>query len=240
MRNFNDIMNERDRKIKEYENNKILKEKIEKQWNDIENNIDNAEINRDTKRLFICYGDIYEENKYKLIKDYGFHLDSFNKEIFSYTHNIIKDTEYCIYYYLDGIDDNTTVTEELNKNDIKTIGELHNKISNDIKKDLNKLNEDFLDKYNLNDGLHSEESKIDDVFGKKTDNKNKIKLQGIDIDKSNNKNDKTILQMYKYKDGEFKKINLDENNNYIKQQSKEDKLETFADLINHVLGFKYC
>ena len=120
-------------------------------------------------------------------------------------------------------------------------------ISNDIKKDLNKLNEDFLDKYNLNDGLHSEESKIDDVFGKKTDNKNKIKLQGIDIDKSNNKNDKTTIQMYKYEDGEFKKINSNEIDSYIKQQSKEDKLETFADLINHVpdlinhvLGFKYC
>ena len=46
--------------------------------------------------------------------------------------------------------------------------------------------------------------------------------------------------MYKYEDGEFKKINSDEIDSDIKQQSKEDKLETFADLINHVLGFKYC
>lgn len=213
MKSYDEIINEREQKIKEYKNKIERDEKVKKQWNDIELNIDNHEINKDTKRLFVCYDDIYDENKHKLVKDYGFHLDSFNKEIFSYTHNIIKDTEYCTYYYLDGIDDNTTVTEELNKNDIKTIGELHNKISNDIKKDLNKLNEDFLDKYNLNDGLHSEESRIDDVFGKKTDNENKIKLQGIDIDK---------------------------NNNDIKQQSKEDKLETFADLINHVLGFKYC
>lgn len=237
MRNFNDIMNERDRKIKEYEDNVRLNEKINNQWKEIENNIDNAEINRDTKRLFICYGDIYEENKYKLVKDYGFHLDSFNKEIFSYTHNIIKDTEYCTYYYLDGIDDNTTVTEELNKNYLNNQQEdkLNKNSRNNIKTIINSLNNESDSKYNLNDGQHNNRK---DVFGKRINKENKINIDNVD--KSSEKSDKTTIQMYKYEDGEFKKINSDEIDSDIKQQSKEDKLEKFADLINHVLGFKYC
>ena len=96
-----------------------------------------------------------------------------------------------------------------------------NKTINKIREDaemvansLKSVNEN--DKYNLNDGLHSEESRKDDVFSRRINKENKI-----DFD-------------------ELKKINSNEINSNIKQQSKEDKLETFADLINQVLGFKYC
>lgn len=246
MRNFKSIMKERDRKIKEYEDSVRLNEKIEKQWNDIENNIDNAEINRDTKRLFICYGNIYEENKNKLINYYGFNNNNFNNEIFS-SDAITKNKEYCTYYYLDGIDDNTTATEELNKNNIKTIDELHNKISNDINKDLNKLNEDFLDKYNLNDGQHSEESRIDDVFGKKTDNENnsnKIKYYSKEGDNIKEKYTKnyTVLnlndgkgKLETYKDGRKiseQEINLkDDLSSYIKSK---DFINKYIKLVNEI------
>ena len=194
MRNFKNIMEERDRKIKEYEDSVRLNEKIKKQWNDIELNIDNHEINKDTKRLFICHGDIYEENKYKLVKDYGFHLDSFNKEIFSYTHNIIKDTEYCTCYYLDGIDNNTTVTEELNKNCLgnKKEDKIYKNRTNNIKTIINYLNDESDDKYNLNDGQHNNRK---DVFGKRINKENKINIDNAD--KSSEKSDETTIQMYK-------------------------------------------
>ena len=189
MRDLNDIMNEREQKVKEFENNKILKEKINNQWKEIENNIDNAEINYNTKLILLCHGIIYDDNVLKLV-NFGYNKDNIN-----YFNGRS-------YYRID----------KENNND---------------------------NKYNLNDGLHSEESRKDDVFGKRINKENKINIDSID--KSNNKNDKTILQMYKYEDGEFKKINSDEiDSDIIKQQSKEDKLETFADLINHVLGFKYC
>ena len=207
MRNLNDIMNEREQKVKEFENNKILKEKIEKQWNDIENNIDNAEINRDKKRLFICYGDIYEENKYKLVKDYGFHLDSFNKEIDFYD-TITKRKAYCTYYFLDGIDDNTTVTEELNKNYLNNQQEdkLNKNSRNNIKTIINSLNNESDSKYNLNDGQHNNRK---DVFGKRINKENKINIDSVD--KASKKNDKTAIHSFEIdKDGKVKHISSED------------------------------
>ena len=236
MRNLNDIMNEREQKIKEYKDKVKRNENIEQQWKDIEFNIDDYEISEDTKRLLLCYGEIYEENKNKLVNDYNFNVNNFNKEIDFYD-TTTKRKAYCTYYYLDGIDDNTTVTEELNKNYLNNQQEdkLNKNSRNNIKTIINSLNNESDSKYNLNDGQHNNRK---DVFGKRTNKENKINIDNVN--KSSEKSDKTTIQMYKYEDGEFKKINSDEIDSDIKQQSKEDKLETFADLINHVLGFKYC
>lgn len=236
MRNLNDIMNEREQKIKEYKDKVKRNENIEQQWKDIEFNIDDYEISEDTKRLLLCYGEIYEENKNKLVNDYNFNVNNFNKEIDFYD-TTTKRKAYCTYYYLDGIDDNTTVTEELNKNYLNNQQEdkLNKNSRNNIKTIINSLNNESDSKYNLNDGQHNNRK---DVFSKRTNKENKINIDNVD--KSSEKSDKTTIQMYKYEDGEFKKINSNEIDSYIKQQSKEDKLETFADLINHVLGFKYC
>ena len=235
MRNLNDIMNEREQKIKEYKDKVKRNENIEQQWKDIEFNIDDYEISEDTKRLLLCYGEIYEENKNKLVNDYNFNVNNFNKEIDFYD-TTTKRNAYCTYYYLDGIDDNKTVTEELNKNYLNNQQEdkLNKNSRNNIKTIINSLNNESDSKYNLNDGQHNNRK---DVFGKRTNKENKINIDNVD--KSSENNDKTTIQMYKYEDGEFKKINSDEIDSDIKQQSKEDKLETFADLINHVLGFKY-
>ena len=67
MRNLNEIMNEREQKIKEY-NNIIQREKrVKEQWDKIEENIDKVEIKHNTERIAICKQPLYEENKQRLI-----------------------------------------------------------------------------------------------------------------------------------------------------------------------------
>lgn len=175
-------MNEKEQKIKEY-NNIIQREKrVKEQWDKIEENIDKVEIKHNTERIAICKQPLYEENKQRLINEFGFK-------------NIKSKLGICFIEL-----SNNNEEDETDRNSIKTIDELHDKINNDINKNLNKLNEDFLDKYNLNDGQHN--NRKDDVFSRRINKENKIDFDEI--------------------------------------KRKEDKLETFADLINQVLGFKYC
>lgn len=273
MRNLQDILNERKLKEKEY-NNKLLKEKrIKEQWQVIENNIDKTEIKHNTKRIPLCKNPLYEENKNRLINEYGFEdrhlkhylenwyielLDDINlntqektlkecidkaKETWSNKTIDEKVKEYNEYQNkIKNVQESQReelkdITNELNKNYLNNQQEdkLNKNSRNNIKTIINSLNNESDSKYNLNDGQHNNRK---DIFGKRINKENKINIDSVD--KASEKSDKTTIQMYKYEDGEFKKINSDEIDSDIKQQSKEDKLETFADLINHVLGFKYC
>ena len=223
MRNLNDIMNEREQKIKEYKDKIKRNENIEQQWKDIEFNIDDYEISEDTKRLLLCYGEIYEENKNKLVNDYNFNVNNFNKEIDFYD-TITKRKAYCTYYYLDGIDDNTTVTEELNKNYLNNQQEdkLNKNSRNNIKTIINSLNNESDSKYNLNDGQHNNRK---DVFGKRINKENKINIDNVD--KLSEENYNKIK--YYSKEGDNIKEKYTKNYTVLNLNDGKGKLETYKD-----------
>lgn len=222
MRNLQDILNERKLKEKEY-NNKLLKEKrIKEQWKVIENNIDKTEIKHNTKRIPLCKHPLYEENKNRLINEYGFEdrhlkhylenwyielLDDINlntqektlKECIDKTketwsnktidENIKEYNEY--QNKIKNVQESQReelkdVTNELNKYNLNNQQEdkLNKNSRNNIKTIINSLNNESDSKYNLNDGQH-EQSKIDDVFGKRNNKEN-----NIDLDEREEKNKK--------------------------------------------------
>ena len=201
MRNLNEIINEKNLKVKEFENNKILKEKINNQWKEIENNIDNAEINYNTKLIFLCCDIMYDDNILKLTK-------------FGYDKNNISYFNGCSYYKIDK-------ENKLHKDD-RLKDKLNKNSRNNIKTIINSLNNESDSKYNLNDGQHNNRK---DVFGKRINKENKINIDNVD--KLSEENYNKIK--YYSKEGDNIKEKYTKNYTVLNLNDGKGKLETYKD-----------